>query len=923
MWRLTYLDLVPITHRLLLRRRLFSKLSAQTHREMVGTYYLHGDLDLRIVEARDLPDIRTLSKRLFHPYILVRLGAVQLARTRASATSDLQNPVWDQRFTIPLAHPVPEITKYLVFKVINNRILHTKRIGMALVPLNQIISGQPIDEWFPVHLENHDASIRLQITFKPCRSNPILLEGISDNYETRGSYFPLRRGGDVTLYQDAHAGKEGTLPVVQLDGGRMFQNEQCWQDMCSAIERAKRLIYVTGWSVYVKTKLVREPTTRPVPGGSETLGELLKKKASEGVKVVLLVWDDPSSVKQKLYKLQEGLMKTHDEQTRKFFEDSLVNCLLVPRLERSVLVPRLARCVLAPHLAHYVVYTHHQKCVIVDTEDHGDNRKITAFLGGLDLCDGRYDTPEHRLYRDKHTVFANDYSNPSLKKGENGPRQPWHDLHCKIEGQGAYDVLKNFEQRWLKAINSCKVRKLYKRLKGMHLEDALVEIEKDPLIASPFTTVSNDHHKQWHVQIFRSIDSESQEGFPIDLHLIEEQNKLVIDRSIQMAYVHAIRSAQHFIYIENQYFIGSSFAWPSHRDAGADNLIPIELALKIASKIKARERFAVYIVIPMWPEGDSNSLTIQNILYWQRLTMQMMYKIVAEEIKSTGLVDAHPTDYLNFYCLGNREDYDQTSSIEHDSASAKFRRFMVYVHSKGMIVDDAYILLGSANINERSMEGSRDTEIAMGAYQPHHTWPKKKEHPRGQVYGYRNSLWAEHIGRIEDCFKDPESLECVKYVNGVAEDNWKRYTADEFTRPLQGHILKYPMEVDVDGNVKPLAGHESFPDVGGVVEGLSALFITGFIFGVLSSDVHSSRSESWIERVLVSDTETSSYDPNCGEQEVSSNPMAGEAQTAVVEQAGPSGMAFPAPPTDVVNLDNRGDQKTEITDRTEPKSRFG
>lgn len=35
-----------------------------------------------------------------------------------------------------------------------------------------------------------------------------------------------------------------------------------------------------------------------------------------------------------------------------------------------------------------------------------------------------------------------------------------------------------------------------------------------------------------------------------------------------MAYVQAIRSAQHFIYIENQYFIGSSFAWPGYRSAG-------------------------------------------------------------------------------------------------------------------------------------------------------------------------------------------------------------------------------------------------------------------------------------------------------------------------------------------------------------------
>lgn len=43
----------------------------------------------------------------------------------------------------------------------------------------------------------------------------------------------------------------------------------------------------------------------------------------------------------------------------------------------------------------------------------------------------------------------------------------------------------------------------------------------------------------------------------------------------------------------------------------------MELALKIASKIRAKERFVVYIVIPMWPEGDPNSGPMQEILYWQ------------------------------------------------------------------------------------------------------------------------------------------------------------------------------------------------------------------------------------------------------------------------------------------------------------------
>lgn len=43
----------------------------------------------------------------------------------------------------------------------------------------------------------------------------------------------------------------------------------------------------------------------------------------------------------------------------------------------------------------------------------------------------------------------------------------------------------------------------------------------------------------------------------------------------------------------------------------------MELALKIASKIRANERFAVYVVIPMWPEGAPSSVSVQEILFWQ------------------------------------------------------------------------------------------------------------------------------------------------------------------------------------------------------------------------------------------------------------------------------------------------------------------
>lgn len=43
---------------------------------------------------------------------------------------------------------------------------------------------------------------------------------------------------------------------------------------------------------------------------------------------------------------------------------------------------------------------------------------------------------------------------------------------------------------------------------------------------------------------------------------------VLIDMSIHTAYVKAIRAAQHFIYIENQYFLGSSFNWSNYKDLG-------------------------------------------------------------------------------------------------------------------------------------------------------------------------------------------------------------------------------------------------------------------------------------------------------------------------------------------------------------------
>jgi hypothetical protein len=87
------------------------------------------------------------------------------------------------------------------------------------------------------------------------------------------------------------------------------------------------------------------------------------------------------------------------------------------------------------------------------------------------------------------------------------------------------------------------------------------------------------------------------------------------------------------------------------------------------------------------------------------------------------------------------------STFTTQEQARKHRRFMVYVHSKGMIVDDEYVIIGSANINQRSMEGIRDTEIAMGAYQPQYTWASKVSAPRGQVTTLHACMAVSHFWR--------------------------------------------------------------------------------------------------------------------------------------------------------------------------------
>ncbi|KAF8072740.1 hypothetical protein HT031_000400 [Scenedesmus sp. PABB004] len=140
--------------------------------------------------------------------------------------------------------------------------------------------------------------------------------------------------------------------------------------------------------------------------------------------------------------------------------------------------------------------------------------------------------------------------------------------------------------------------------------------------------------------------------------------------------------------------------------------------------------------------------------------------------------------------------------------------------SKLMIVDDEYVVVGSANINQRSLDGARDSEISIGAFQAGHTLASTGGAlPRGQVAGFRRALWREHIGALDLEHDDPSSLECMCSLRAIGDANWRVFAGPDVLPLPRGHLLTYPATVAADGAVGPLVDCDEVPDLGGKLLG--------------------------------------------------------------------------------------------------------
>ena len=106
------------------------------------------------------------------------------------------------------------------------------------------------------------------------------------------------------------------------------------------------------------------------------------------------------------------------------------------------------------------LWSHHEKLVIID--------QLIGYVGGLDLCWGRYDKNSHPIQEPSQKVDSPEYFFPGidysnarirdfervseyLKESANRDketRMPWHDVHCKIIGPAVSDIARHFVERW-------------------------------------------------------------------------------------------------------------------------------------------------------------------------------------------------------------------------------------------------------------------------------------------------------------------------------------------------------------------------------------------------------------------------------------------------------------------------------------------
>ncbi|TYJ96493.1 phospholipase D zeta 2-like [Cucumis melo var. makuwa] len=210
------------------------------------------------------------------------------------------------------------------------------------------------------------------------------------------------------------------------------------------------------------------------------------------------------------------------------------------------------------------------------------------------------------------------------------------------------------------------------------------------------------------------------------------------EASIHAAYCAAIQEAKHFIYIENQFFISGLSG-----DETIQNRVLDALYQRIWLAHKEKQCFRVIVVLPLLPgfQGgvdDNGAATVRALMHWQYRTISWEKTSILYRLNL--LLGPKTQDYILFCGLRSYGRLFDGGPIATSQ---------IYVHSKLMIIDDCITFIGSSNINDRSLLGSRDSEIGVIIEDKEFVVSSMNGKPwkAGKfAHSLRCSLWCEHLG---------------------------------------------------------------------------------------------------------------------------------------------------------------------------------
>jgi len=319
----------------------------------------------------------------------------------------------------------------------------------------------------------------------------------------------------------------------------------------------------------------------------------------------------------------------------------------------------------------------HQKALVIGLPDG-----TVTYIGGLDFCESRWDifgsnttypvakTPEGRAWQSKAAALR-------LAEGGGDPLQAslthgWHDTEVRIDGPAGWDIALNFAQRWNE--QSC------------YLTDAY-PVRQPPLtpIPLPRKTSFGQRRGTQAVQILRTFGCQYAVSSGCYKSFAPKG-----EGSILAGLVKAIKTARHFIYIEDQYYFFIQDVYDALRSA-------------------LRGQVGHLFVCVQYPEQETGFSTML-FKAWHPLYQEFPGRV-------------------HFY----------------------YRKGGIYIHSKTKIIDDVYAMTGSSNMNYRSNTG--DAEMSASIVDEELITSADGYTVSKAQHEFRTKLWEDNTGISQEFWK--------------------------------------------------------------------------------------------------------------------------------------------------------------------------